>query len=195
RRSATWSSVSSRTRTAPRAGGTPEPSSRWIRKVPMRPRWTCRIRSWANSTKSSLPQARAPVTSCPSSSAAPSANRPCGLVTDGARPANAAVRSRASAWSVWPSGTSAGVAQPGGHAVDGDEQGPLQRGAVLGRLLGVLAQPPQQLDLEVGDRVEVLVAHRQGPFELRLVVEQPFLAGEPADLLDGEVELGPDVVE
>src|SRR5256885_920007 len=59
---------------------------------------------------------------------------------------------------IWRVDVLAGVAQPGGDAVDGQQQ----RAAQLGRVVaGPLAR--QQIDLEIGDRVQVRAAHNPVP--------------------------------
>src|SRR5690606_8747408 len=64
----------------------------------------------AKPRKSCLPQASLATRTCPSSSAAPAANRPCGLLTASASPVNSSPNARARRWTVWPSGTSGGGA-------------------------------------------------------------------------------------
>src|SRR4051794_26041251 len=107
RRSATVRSPTRRSRTWPIGAGTPSsaPSYGASWSLPMRPRWMCTKRSPGNSRKSCLPHACAPSSAWPSSWRASSSKRPCGLPTRTGRPARASVRSWASRWRVWPSGT------------------------------------------------------------------------------------------
>ena len=85
-------------------------------KLPIRPRCTCSQRSSANSTRRCLPREVARSSRWPFSSAAPSSNLPCGLVTSGVVPANASWRSRARANSVWPSGMPRAYAADAGRS-------------------------------------------------------------------------------
>lgn len=89
----------------------------------------------------------------------------------------------------------AGVAQAGGDAVDGQEEGPGQGrvGFLAGG--GRLALPVEEGDLEVGDRVEVGVADPEGLLEDGAVVEQFAFAGDAQDLGDGAVVFGLDLLE
>src|SRR6478735_9075322 len=64
----------------------------------------CTKRSPGNATKRCLPHASAPSTTWPSTSAAESANRPCGLLARTGRPPKVAVSSPARRWRVCPSG-------------------------------------------------------------------------------------------
>src|SRR5690606_13677873 len=69
----------------------------------------------------------------PSSSDAPAANRPCGLVTRTGRPPNSSRSMRASRWTVCPSGTSGGGAR---RLVGGELVGPALVALVAGEGLG-----------------------------------------------------------
>src|SRR6478609_2510528 len=95
--------------------------------APYRPRCTrsqrsgARAPSGAKPRKSCLPQASLATRTCPSRSAAPAANRPCGLLTPSGCPVKSSPNARASRWTVWPSGTSGGRAARrlvGGELVD-----------------------------------------------------------------------------
>src|SRR3954447_790721 len=70
---------------------------------------------------------------------------------------------------------SAGVAQAGGDPVDRQQQGPPQ----FGRDVALPGRPHarQQIDLQVGDRVEVGVAYVEGPLQYRRLLEQLGLPG------------------
>src|SRR4051794_21529072 len=64
----------------------------------------CTNRSPGNSTNRFLPHASAPASTWPSTSAADSANRPCGLPARTTRPEKVSVSSSARRWRVCPSG-------------------------------------------------------------------------------------------
>src|SRR3954451_24999084 len=121
--------AASRRRTCPTGGGG-GPSASW--NLPISPRWTCTMRSPANSRNRCLPAESASTSSVPSSSSDSATSLPCGLLTARTRPAKAAPRSSARRRSVWPSGI---VGRPA-------ERGVRQRGEVPGLLvLGEHADP------------------------------------------------------
>src|SRR6188472_695863 len=97
------SAVASRRRTWPTGRGISSTSgctSSW----PMRPRWMWTTRSPASSQNRCLPAASASSSTEPSTRAADSANRPCGLDTRTRRPPKADPTSCARRWRVCPSG-------------------------------------------------------------------------------------------
>ena len=86
--------------------------------------------------------------------------------------------------------SSAGVAHPGGDPVDGQQQRALERRVVL-----AAAVAAEQLDLQVVQRLEVVLADLQRGAQRRLAsssASSPVTARTP---LDGQVVLRPDLVE
>ena len=89
-----------------------------------------------------------------------------------------------------PPAASAGVAHPRRDAVDRQQQRALQGGVVL-----AAAVAAEELDLEVVEGLEVVLTDLQRRAERGLTVEQGFVAGDRQQSVDGQVVLGPDVVE
>src|SRR4051794_2662715 len=132
-------SATHRMRSAPFAGGgSPVPPA----MVPYRPRCTCRT-SPPKSANRCFPYEKTSWRTRPSSSAAPAANRPWGLVTCTGRPAKICCCSRARRYRVCPSGTGCPPGVVGGHSnLLIAAQGDLPLGGVLDDRFGIAGRYP-----------------------------------------------------
>ena len=82
------------------------------------------------------------------------------------------------------------VPQAGGDAGDGRGEGALERGAVGLRLGRGAAQPPQQLDLDEVDRIDVRVPHVDRAAQDAVPLDERPVAGHLEDRADGLAQPG-----
>src|ERR1700761_4339826 len=82
---------------------------------------------------------------------------------------------------------SAGVAEAGGYAVDGEEEGSGEVGVAVGG--GLFAPTLQEADLEVVEGGEVVVADAEGAGEIGVRGQELGAAGQAEDFADGQLVL------